>query len=116
MQIMTMRPRRMDRLVFMGAPGVGMTLTDGLKALREYEPSLEAMDALLKNYFAVDKSLITDDLVRIRYEASAAPGRTRPTERCSSIPSTPGPSSGSPRSRCAQSRPRPCSCMAAKTR
>ena len=74
MQMSEDAPERIDRLVFMGAPGVGMTLTDGLKALREYEPSLEAMDALLKNYFAVDKSLITDDLVRIRYEASAAPG------------------------------------------
>lgn len=65
---------RLDRLVLMGAPGVGMTPTEGLKALRDYEPSLEAMRDLLENYFAVDKSIITDDLVRIRYEASAAPG------------------------------------------
>lgn len=65
---------RLDRLVLMGAPGVGMTPTEGLKALREYEPSPETMRNLLENYFAVDKSMITDDLVRIRYEASAAPG------------------------------------------
>jgi pimeloyl-ACP methyl ester carboxylesterase len=65
---------RLDRLVLMGAPGVGMTLTEGLKALRSYEPSFDAMSTLLKNYFAVDKSIITDDLVQIRYEASAAPG------------------------------------------
>lgn len=65
---------RLDRLVLMGAPGVGMTLTEGLKALRSYEPSYEAMSSMLKNYFAVDKSIITDDLVQIRYEASAAPG------------------------------------------
>ncbi|MEU0466094.1 MULTISPECIES: alpha/beta fold hydrolase [Amycolatopsis] len=65
---------RLDRLVLMGSPGVGMTPTEGLKALRAYEPSLEAMEHLLKNYFAVDKAMITDDLVRIRYEASAAPG------------------------------------------
>ncbi|MCE4268442.1 MAG: alpha/beta fold hydrolase [Rhodococcus qingshengii] len=65
---------RLDRLVLMGAPGVGMTLTEGLKALRSYEPSFDAMNTLLKNYFAVDKSIITDDLVQIRYEASAAPG------------------------------------------
>lgn len=65
---------RLDRLVLMGAPGVGMTLTEGLKALRSYEPSYEAMSSLLKNYFAVDKSIITDDLVQIRYEASDAPG------------------------------------------
>jgi len=65
---------RLDRLVLMGSPGVGMTLTPGLEALRGYEPSYDAMNDLLKNYFAVDPTLITDDLVRIRYEASAAPG------------------------------------------
>ena len=65
---------RLDRLVLMGSPGVGMTLTPGLEALRGYEPSYAAMSDLLKNYFAVDPALITDDLVRIRYKASAAPG------------------------------------------
>lgn len=65
---------RLDRLVLMGSPGVGMTLTDGLKALRGYEPSPDAMRDLLRGYFAVDPSLISDELVQIRYEASAAPG------------------------------------------
>lgn len=65
---------RIDRLVLMGSPGVGMTVTDGLKALRAYEPSPDNMRALLTDYFAVDTSIITDELVRIRYEASAAPG------------------------------------------
>jgi pimeloyl-ACP methyl ester carboxylesterase len=51
-----------------------MTLTDGLKALRAYEPSIENMRALLLGYFAVDPTIITDDLVRVRYAASAAPG------------------------------------------
>ena len=68
------RQDRLNRLVLMGSPGVGMTLTEGLKALRGYEPSLEAMSHLLKTYFAVNPALITDDLVKIRYEASAAPG------------------------------------------
>jgi pimeloyl-ACP methyl ester carboxylesterase len=67
-------PGRLRRMVLMGSPGVGMTVTEGLKALRGYEPSPENMRALLTGYFAVDKSIITDDLVRIRYEASAAPG------------------------------------------
>lgn len=62
---------RMRRLVLMGSPGVGMTVTEGLQALRSYEPSLENMRALLTGYFAVDPSIITDELVRIRYEASA---------------------------------------------
>jgi pimeloyl-ACP methyl ester carboxylesterase len=68
------RPDRLHRMVLMGAPGVGMTFTDGLRALREYEPSEESMRQLLLSYFAVDPAIITDDLVRTRYEASVAPG------------------------------------------
>ena len=61
-------------MVLMGAPGVGMTLTDGLVALREYQPSHDAMRHLLRNYFAVDPTMITDALVAIRYSASIADG------------------------------------------
>jgi len=68
------RPDRLHRMVLMGAPGVGMTVTDGLRALREYEPSEENMRQLLLRYFAVDPAIITADLVRTRYEASVAPG------------------------------------------
>ncbi|MDT7641554.1 MAG: 2-hydroxymuconate-semialdehyde hydrolase [Pseudonocardiales bacterium] len=67
-------PERVERMVLMGAPGVGMTLTEGLKALRAYQPSEDSMRRLLLDCFAVDKSIITDDLVRTRYEASVAPG------------------------------------------
>ncbi|WP_433503169.1 alpha/beta fold hydrolase [Pseudonocardia halophobica] len=63
-------PDRIRRMVLMGSPGVGMTVTEGLKALRSYDPSPENMRALLLDYFAVDPSIITDELVRIRYEAS----------------------------------------------
>ncbi len=67
-------PGRLDRMVLMGAPGVGMTLTQGLRALREYQPSEQNMRELLLSCFAVDAAIITDDLVRTRYEASVAPG------------------------------------------
>jgi pimeloyl-ACP methyl ester carboxylesterase len=67
-------PQRLGKMVLMGAPGVGMTLTPGLKALREYQPSLENMRSMLVDCFAVDPAIITDDLVRDRYEASVAPG------------------------------------------
>lgn len=67
-------PERIARMVLMGSPGVGMTITEGLKALRAYEPSLDNMRTLLKTNFAVDPDLITEDLVQDRYEASAAPG------------------------------------------
>ncbi len=67
-------PERVDRMVLMGAPGVGMTVTEGLKALRAYQPSEHNMRRMLLDCFAVDPSIITDDLVRDRYQASVAPG------------------------------------------
>ena len=74
LQMATDRPDRITKMALMGAPGVGMTLTDGLAALRSYEPSHVAMRDLLRNYFAVDPAMIPDDLVAIRYEASIADG------------------------------------------
>jgi pimeloyl-ACP methyl ester carboxylesterase len=74
LQMATDRPDRITKMVLMGTPGVGMTLTDGLAALRAYEPSHDAMRDLLRNYFAVDPAMITDELVAIRYEASIADG------------------------------------------
>ncbi|MFY9920158.1 MAG: alpha/beta hydrolase, partial [Mycobacterium sp.] len=74
LQMATDSPERISRMVLMGSPGVGMTPTEGLAALRAYEPSHDAMRALLRNYFAVDPTLITDELVAIRYEASVADG------------------------------------------
>jgi pimeloyl-ACP methyl ester carboxylesterase len=68
------RPDRISKMVLMGTPGAGMTPSEGLAALRAYEPSHEAMRELLRNYFAVDPAMITDDLVKIRYEASIAYG------------------------------------------
>jgi pimeloyl-ACP methyl ester carboxylesterase len=74
LQMATDRPDRITKMVLMGAPGVGMTLTEGLAALRAYQPSHDAMRDLLRNYFAVDPTMITDELVAIRYQASIADG------------------------------------------
>jgi pimeloyl-ACP methyl ester carboxylesterase len=72
LQMATDHPARISRMVLMGSPGVGMTPTEGLAALRAYEPSHDAMRALLRNFFAVNPALITDELVAIRYKASIA--------------------------------------------
>jgi pimeloyl-ACP methyl ester carboxylesterase len=74
LQMATDHPDRISRMVLMGSPGVGMTPSEGLAALRAYEPSHDAMRTLLRTYFAVDPALITDELVTIRYEASIADG------------------------------------------
>ena len=43
LQMAADRPDRITKMVLMGAPGVGMTPTEGLAALRAYEPSHDAM-------------------------------------------------------------------------
>jgi pimeloyl-ACP methyl ester carboxylesterase len=74
LQMATDAPDRITKMVLMGSPGVGMTPTEGLAALRAYEPSHDAMRDLLRNYFAVDPAMIADELVAIRYQASIADG------------------------------------------
>jgi len=66
-------PERVGKIVLMGAAGVKWPVTDGLAAVWGYEPSIEAMRKLL-DIFAFDRSLVTDDLAKLRYEASIRPG------------------------------------------
>lgn len=63
------RPERVRRLVLMGSMGVSFPITEGLDQVWGYEPSLENMRRLIE-LFAYDRSLITDELVRNRHEAS----------------------------------------------
>lgn len=67
-------PERLNRMVLLGTPSPGMKPTEGLAAMRTYEPSYEAMEDLLIKYFAVDPSIITPELVQLRHEASVAQG------------------------------------------
>jgi pimeloyl-ACP methyl ester carboxylesterase len=67
-------PQLVERIVLMGAAGVSFPVTRGLEAVWGYEPSVEAMHELIAEHFAYDRSLATDDLVRLRYEASRQPG------------------------------------------
>ncbi len=66
-------PRRVRRLVLMGAAGVEFGLTPGLDAVWGYEPSMDSMRRIM-DIFAFDQSRITEDIVRSRYEASIQPG------------------------------------------
>ncbi|MDZ4065818.1 MAG: alpha/beta fold hydrolase [Tabrizicola sp.] len=67
-------PQRVDRIVLMGAAGLEFELTEGLDAVWGYQPSVENMRRMMTEYFAFNANLITDDLVRSRYEASIRPG------------------------------------------
>lgn len=66
-------PERIDRMILMGAAGTKFEVTDGLNAVWGYEPSIENMRGLL-DIFAYDRSLVTDELATLRYEASIRPG------------------------------------------
>jgi 2-hydroxymuconate-semialdehyde hydrolase len=66
-------PRRVRKLVLMGSVGVPFELTAGLDAVWGYTPSIDAMRELL-DVFAFDRKLVTDDLARVRFEASVQPG------------------------------------------
>ncbi|MGL5809311.1 MAG: alpha/beta fold hydrolase [Nocardioides sp.] len=66
-------PERFDRLVLMGTTGVDFRITAGLDAVWGYRPSMPAMSRLM-DHFAFDSGLVTDELIRMRYEASSRPG------------------------------------------
>ncbi|MDY0329152.1 MAG: alpha/beta fold hydrolase [Thiomonas sp.] len=67
------QPQRVRRLVLMGSVGVKFPITPGLDAVWGYTPSFENMRRLL-DLFAHDRSLVNDELARLRYEASIRPG------------------------------------------
>lgn len=66
-------PKRVRRLVLMGSVGVHFPITPGLDAVWGYTPSIENMRKLL-DIFAYDRTLVNDELARLRYEASIRPG------------------------------------------
>ena len=66
-------PQRVRRLVLMGSVGVPFPITPGLDAVWGYEPSLAAMKGLL-DLFAHSRALVTDELAKLRYQASIRPG------------------------------------------
>lgn len=66
-------PERVAKIVLMGAAGLPFPITPGLEQVWGYQPSLEAMRALMTT-FAHDPSLVKEEIVQSRYEASIRPG------------------------------------------
>lgn len=66
-------PERVGKLVLMGSAGLSFPITEGLDRVWGYEPSVASMRAML-DIFAYDRSIMSDDLARMRYEASIRPG------------------------------------------
>lgn len=70
--LMIAHPDRVERAVLMGSVGLRARITEGLDYLWGYTPSLENMRAAI-GYLAHDRARITDELVRMRLEASSRP-------------------------------------------
>lgn len=66
-------PEKIRKVILMGAMGVSFPITKGLDDVWGYEPSVENMKHMIGT-FVYDSSIATDDLARMRYEASIEPG------------------------------------------
>lgn len=66
-------PKRVRKLVLMGAMGVDFPITQGLDDVWGYIPSVENMKKML-TLFVDNKAIATDDLAKMRYDASIEPG------------------------------------------
>lgn len=82
-------PDRVSTLVLLGTPAGEFEQTEGLRAGWHYEPSPEAMEAILR-LFPHDQSLVTNEMIRTRYELSARPGAQDAFRRLVPEPAGPG--------------------------
>lgn len=83
-------PERVDRLVLLGTPAGEFEQTPGLRSAHEYEPSMENMERIMR-LFPYDQSIITQEMVRTRYEASARPGAQEALRQLIAKPNPDGP-------------------------
>jgi 2-hydroxymuconate-semialdehyde hydrolase len=74
LRLATEHPTLVTRMALMGSIGVPHPITPALDAVWGYTPSLAGMRALIVDRFVNDPALATDDLVRMRHEASIQPG------------------------------------------
>jgi len=66
-------PERVGKFVLMGAAGLQFEMSAGLREVWGYEPSPHNMRKLMET-FAYDASLVRDEIVQSRHEASIRPG------------------------------------------
>jgi 2-hydroxymuconate-semialdehyde hydrolase len=72
LSIAVARPDAVRRIVLMGSMGVAMALPAGLDAVWGYTPGVEQMRQVI-GLFAHDRTLVTEELVEMRYQASVNP-------------------------------------------
>lgn len=84
------KPERVSNLVLLGTPAGEFEQTAGLRSAWEYEPSLENMERTMR-LFPFDQSIITPEMVKARYEASARPGAQDALRKLIPRPNAEGP-------------------------
>lgn len=65
-------PERVRRMVLMGTVGIRFPISPGLDRVWGYTPSVENMRELMR-LFAYNQGLVTEELIQLRFEASAVP-------------------------------------------
>jgi 2-hydroxy-6-oxo-octa-2,4-dienoate hydrolase len=81
---------RVERMVLLGTPAGEFEQTPGLRSAWTYEPSLENMERTMR-LFPYDQSIITEEMIRTRYEASARPGAQDALRKLVPKPNEDGP-------------------------
>ena len=83
-------PERVEKLILLGTPAGTFEQTPGLRSAWTYEPSPENMREVM-SLFPFDQSIITDEMVQSRYEASARPGAQDALRKLIPQPNKDGP-------------------------
>tara|TARA_R110002110_G_scaffold413729_1_gene641523 strand:+ start:1254 stop:2081 length:828 start_codon:yes stop_codon:yes gene_type:complete len=73
-------PQRCERMVLMGPGGWPAPVNENLAELWSYKPSVENMKSLM-DIMAFDRTLVTDELAELRYQATIRPGAQETFER-----------------------------------
>ena len=83
-------PKRIASMVLLGTPAGEFEQTEGLRSAWTYEPSIENMERVMR-LFPYDQSIVTPEMVRNRYEASARPGAQDALRKLIPKPNEDGP-------------------------
>ncbi len=75
------KPQRIRGLVLLSTRVVASAPTQAQKLLRDYTPSLAGMEQLIRACFAADQDLVTPEVIRSRFAASAQPGAHEAMQR-----------------------------------
>lgn len=62
-------PERIRKIVLMGSMGINFKITEGLDLVWGYQPTVKNMKRII-SLFVYDSRIATDDLAKMRYEAS----------------------------------------------